>query len=171
MVCLDPHRHTTNGSGTWSVLIIIQPTALVCLHLILTVPSYNEQVWYMVCAVLILTVIQRTGLVHGLSSLGPHRHTTDRSGLSRLHPHNHTVTMPSLTKLTSTVSEESLARDTHTRTHVRTHAHRHTHTYTLCYVLRVCPLSRGVVYVKIVEVALKTNEATKLKQRHDYSFH
>ena len=39
------------------------------------------------------------------------------------------VTVPSLTLLTSTVSEESLARDTHTDTHRNTHRHTDTHTH------------------------------------------
>ena len=50
------------------------------------------------------------------------------------------VTVPNLTMATSTVSEESLARDTHTRTHARAHAHTHT-------------LSLGVVYIKMLKVA------------------
>ena len=43
-----------------------------------------------------------------------------------------TVTVPRLTMMSSTVSEESLARDahTHTHTHTYTHTHRHTHTQT-----------------------------------------
>ena len=46
------------------------------------------------------------------------------------------VTVPSLTMVTSTVSEESLARDT--RTHARMHACTHTHKHSLgslCYSL------------------------------------
>ena len=47
------------------------------------------------------------------------------------------VTVPNLTMITSTVSEESLARDA--RTHARTHTHTHTcadghaHTYTFAW--------------------------------------
>ena len=40
------------------------------------------------------------------------------------------VTVPSLTMMTSTVSKESLARDTHTHTDKRTDKHTHTHTQT-----------------------------------------
>ena len=40
--------------------------------------------------------------------------------------------MPSLTVLTSTVSEKSLARDTHTHTHTHTH-HTYTHSHTLAH--------------------------------------
>ena len=41
------------------------------------------------------------------------------------------VTVPNSMMMTSTVSEESLARDTHTHTHARTHACTHTHTCRL----------------------------------------
>ena len=44
------------------------------------------------------------------------------------------VIVPSLTMMTSTVSEELLARDTHART--RTHTHTHTHTHSFIFVLR-----------------------------------
>ena len=40
------------------------------------------------------------------------------------------VIVPSLTMMTSTVSEESLVRDTHTHTHAHAHAHAHAHTHT-----------------------------------------
>ena len=44
------------------------------------------------------------------------------------------VTVPSLMMMTLTVSEESLAKDTHTRTlactHTNTHAYSHAHTHT-----------------------------------------
>ena len=45
---------------------------------------------------------------------------------------NPAVTVPRLVMMTSIVSEESLARDTHTHTQTRTHtlAHTDTHTYT-----------------------------------------
>ena len=36
------------------------------------------------------------------------------------------VTVPRLTMVTSTVSKESLAKDTHTDRHTRTHTHTHT---------------------------------------------
>ena len=38
------------------------------------------------------------------------------------------VTVPSLMMMTAIVSEESLARDTHTRTLAHTHTHTHSHT-------------------------------------------
>ena len=39
------------------------------------------------------------------------------------------VTVPSLMMTTSIISEDSLARDTHTHTHTRTHAHTHTYIH------------------------------------------
>ena len=66
MVCLDPHRHTTDRSGTWSVLIlIIQLTGLA--HGLCLDPHRHTTNWSGAWSVLILTVIQLTGLVHGLS--------------------------------------------------------------------------------------------------------
>ena len=41
------------------------------------------------------------------------------------------VTVPSLMMMTSIVSEESLARDTHTHTRTRTHTHVHIHAHTV----------------------------------------
>ena len=70
-------------------------------------------------------------------------------------PTSEAVTVPSVTMMTSTVSEESLARDrqrdrqtdthahtharTHTRTHVRTHARTNTqHALTaLIYIINI----------------------------------
>ena len=40
------------------------------------------------------------------------------------------ITVPSVMMMTSIVSEESLARDTHTYGHARRHTHTHTHTHT-----------------------------------------
>ena len=41
------------------------------------------------------------------------------------------ITVPSLMLMTSTVSQESLARDMHARTHARTHRHTHPPTHTV----------------------------------------
>ena len=62
------------------------------------------------------------------------------------------VTVPSLMMMTYTVSEESLARDTHTDR--RTHTHTHTHTYRL-----------GIIYVKICKVT------TLQTQKGAYVYH
>ena len=78
--------------------------------------------------------------------------------------------MPRLMMMTSTVSEESLATDTHThthththtlshaRTHVRTHAHTHTHIHTHTH-------THGVVYVKICKVAYTTMTVLRKAQQ------
>ena len=45
------------------------------------------------------------------------------------------VTVPSLMVMTSIVSEESLARDTHAHTHPHTHPHIHPHIHTASSML------------------------------------
>ena len=44
------------------------------------------------------------------------------------------VTVQSLTIVTSTIAEESFARDTHTHIHTHTHTHTHTRTHARTHV-------------------------------------
>ena len=56
------------------------------------------------------------------------------------------VTMPNCIMMTSIVSEESLARDTHTHRDIHSDTYRHTHTHTHTHTHRDC--DSGVLYVK-----------------------
>ena len=62
------------------------------------------------------------------------------------------VTVLSLTMMTSTVSEESPARDTRTHARTPTHTHTHTHTHTRSrFYVKVCfankKISPHAVYI------------------------